>query len=82
MNVTENNRSDEVVALLKEIRDDQRAWIEGSNKSVEESQQVQAESVRLQAAMGQLYKKVILICGILALLIVAYLVYVFVFEPH
>lgn len=54
--------SDRIVALLEEIRDDQRAWIAESRAQIEKSMEAQDEALRVQAAMGRLYRKVLVVC--------------------
>ena len=66
------NETDEVPALLREIRDQQKEQLAEYKKQADRSMLLAEESVARQKAIGSLYKKVVFTAAILIVAAVAY----------
>lgn len=68
-------QDERIIALLTEIRDLQKEWMETSSRQVEQSLTAQDVALERQAAVGKILRKVILGAVILIASAVAYLTY-------
>ena len=80
--------SDRVIALLEEIRDQQKAmlenqtaWVEENRQKMERADRVRDEALRQQTAMTSLYKRVLMVGAVLLAFGVTTLIYVAVVKP-
>jgi len=80
--------SDRDIALLEEIRDQQKAmvenqtaWVEENRQKMERADRVRDEALRQQTAMTSLYKRVLMVGAVLLAFGVTTLIYVAVVKP-
>ncbi len=65
----DKDSSQEIVAILKEIRDDQRAWGKGSGPSTEMPSIAQAEFNRMHSEMLRPFTRIAIASAVLTVLV-------------